>query len=75
MPARGMTAPPAFEILDDMHLSSPPRRDQPLSLEIDGLTKSYGDSKVVDDLTFTVEPGRVTGFRTADCGQAKWSWM
>ncbi|MCP4223127.1 MAG: ATP-binding cassette domain-containing protein [Actinomycetia bacterium] len=26
------------------------------------LTKTYGDRAVVDDLTFTVEPGRVTGF-------------
>jgi ABC-2 type transport system ATP-binding protein len=27
-----------------------------------GLTKRYGDKVAVDDLTFTVEPGRVTGF-------------
>src|SRR5262249_51769365 len=26
------------------------------------LTKDYGDKRAVDDLTFTVEPGRVTGF-------------
>jgi ABC-2 type transport system ATP-binding protein len=31
-------------------------------LEIDSLTKSYGDTTVVDGLTFTVQPGRVTGF-------------
>ncbi len=31
-------------------------------LEIEHLTKRYGHEKVVDDLTFTVEPGRVTGF-------------
>ena len=27
-----------------------------------GLTKAYGDKTVVDHLSFTVEPGRVTGF-------------
>ena len=29
---------------------------------VEHLTKSYGDTTVVDDLSFTVEPGRVTGF-------------
>ena len=37
-------------------------RDRPLTLEFDSLTKSYGDTTVVDGLTFTVRPGRVTGF-------------
>jgi ABC-2 type transport system ATP-binding protein len=27
-----------------------------------GLTKRYGDELAVDQLTFTVEPGRITGF-------------
>ncbi|MYS87566.1 ABC transporter ATP-binding protein [Embleya scabrispora] len=31
-------------------------------IEVHGLTKRYGARVVVDDLTFTVEPGRVTGF-------------
>ena len=31
-------------------------------LVIEHLTKRYGDHTVVDDLTFTVEPGKVTGF-------------
>ncbi len=31
-------------------------------IEARGLTKRYGDTTAVDDLTFTVEPGRVTGF-------------
>ncbi len=31
-------------------------------LVVEHLTKQYGDSTVVDDLTFTVEPGRITGF-------------
>jgi ABC-2 type transport system ATP-binding protein len=32
------------------------------SIEISGLTKTYGDTRAVDHLSFTVEPGRVTGF-------------
>lgn len=31
-------------------------------LEIDHLTKRYGDHAVVDGLSFAVRPGRVTGF-------------
>src|SRR5262245_3955088 len=31
-------------------------------IEVQGLTKRYGDTLAVDDLTFTVQPGRVTGF-------------
>jgi len=31
-------------------------------IEARGLTKRYGDTLAVDDLSFTVEPGRVTGF-------------
>jgi len=31
-------------------------------LAVTNLTKRYGGHNVVDDLTFTVEPGRVTGF-------------
>jgi ABC-2 type transport system ATP-binding protein len=29
---------------------------------VDGLTKAYGDRRAVDDLSFTVAPGRITGF-------------
>ena len=32
------------------------------SLEFENVTKRYGHEVVVDDLTFTVKPGRVTGF-------------
>ncbi|TDV57486.1 ABC transporter ATP-binding protein [Actinophytocola oryzae] len=32
------------------------------TIEARGLTKRYGDKLAVDDLDFTVEPGRVTGF-------------
>jgi ABC-2 type transport system ATP-binding protein len=31
-------------------------------IEIDGLTKKYGSRLAVDDLTVTIQPGRVTGF-------------
>jgi ABC-2 type transport system ATP-binding protein len=31
-------------------------------IELDGLTKRYGRRVAVDDLTVTIEPGRVTGF-------------
>src|ERR1700704_3086965 len=31
-------------------------------IELRGLTKVYGPTKAVDDLTFTVKPGIVTGF-------------
>ena len=31
-------------------------------IEARGLTKKYGETVAVDDLTFTVQPGRVTGF-------------
>ena len=31
-------------------------------IEASGLTKNYGDKRAVDDLTFTVHPGVVTGF-------------
>jgi ABC-2 type transport system ATP-binding protein len=32
------------------------------SIEIDGLTKAFGGRLAVDDLSFSVAPGRVTGF-------------
>src|SRR6202000_2230388 len=31
-------------------------------IEVKGLTKRYGDKVAVDDLSFVVEPGKVTGF-------------
>jgi ABC-2 type transport system ATP-binding protein len=31
-------------------------------IEIENLTKTYGDRTAVDDVSFTVRPGRVTGF-------------
>lgn len=32
------------------------------SIDVKDLTKEYGTTRAVDDLTFTVRPGRVTGF-------------
>ena len=31
-------------------------------IEAAGLTKRYGSKTAVDDVTFTVQPGKVTGF-------------
>ncbi|HAS31126.1 MAG TPA: ABC transporter ATP-binding protein, partial [Microbacterium sp.] len=31
-------------------------------LRLQGLTKSYGERRVLDDVTFDVAPGRLTGF-------------
>ena len=31
-------------------------------IEVEGLTKRFGKTLAVDDLTFSVEPGRITGF-------------
>lgn len=35
---------------------------RPLAIEVDRLTKRYGTRAVVSDLSFTAQPGRVTGF-------------
>lgn len=35
-------------------------------ISVSGLTKRYGDRTVVDDVTFTLEPGTVTGFLGAN---------
>ncbi|SET61845.1 ABC transporter ATP-binding protein [Geodermatophilus poikilotrophus] len=40
--------------------SSPHRR--PVRVEVHGLSKSFGAVRAVDDLSFTVEPGSITGF-------------
>jgi ABC-type multidrug transport system, ATPase component len=33
-----------------------------IPIQIDGVTKQFGDVAAVSDLSFTVEPGRITGF-------------
>ncbi len=40
-------------------------------IEVRGLTKRYGDKLAVDDLSFTVQPGRVTGFLASPTRVAK----
>jgi len=40
----------------------PERRVGPAVIEVRGLNKRYGDVVAVDDLTFDVQPGLVTGF-------------
>jgi ABC-2 type transport system ATP-binding protein len=32
------------------------------TIEIDGLRKRFGSTQALDGMTFTVQPGRVTGF-------------
>ncbi|NEK57365.1 ABC transporter ATP-binding protein [Geodermatophilus sabuli] len=44
-----------------MQPGSTAHRD-PVRVEVRGLTKTFGAVRAVDDLTFTVEPGSVTGF-------------
>jgi len=36
--------------------------EEPPRIGARGLTKRFGDKLAVDQLTFTVEPGRITGF-------------
>ena len=33
-----------------------------LEITVDGLTKDFGATRAVDDLSFEVKPGRVVGF-------------
>jgi ABC-type multidrug transport system ATPase subunit len=37
-------------------------RADPVRVEVDGLTKTFGAVRAVDSLSFTVQPGSVTGF-------------
>ena len=39
-----------------------PKHDQPLMAAVTNLSKHYGDVVAVDDVTFTLRPGTVTGF-------------
>src|SRR5579862_3955522 len=40
---------------------TPERREQ-VMIEVQNLTKRYGKTVAVDEVSFVVEPGRVTGF-------------
>ncbi|GAA1136968.1 ABC transporter ATP-binding protein [Ornithinicoccus hortensis] len=46
------TAPPA----------PPPSAPPGTAIEVEGLSKKFGDFAAVDDLSFRVQPGRITGF-------------
>src|SRR4029450_8947993 len=37
-------------------------RQRPRVIEVEGLSKTFGPTLAVDDLTFSVEPGKITGF-------------
>jgi ABC-2 type transport system ATP-binding protein len=52
------STPPQSAIID----LSPPARPGAGQIVVSGLTKRFRKTNVVDNLSFTVEPGRVTGF-------------
>jgi ABC-type multidrug transport system fused ATPase/permease subunit len=48
-------------------IAAPPARlDNPCMIEIEHVTKRYGDKVAVDDLSFSVKPGIVTGVSGAE---------
>ena len=49
----------AIRQLPELKIGTAPRS---YPIAIDHMTKTYGDATVVNDLSFVVEPGRVTGF-------------
>jgi ABC-2 type transport system ATP-binding protein len=55
----GVAADPSTDVRPEAGDLAP---DDGIVLSIDHVTKRYGRRTVVDDLTFTVRPGRVTGF-------------
>src|SRR5580693_9048917 len=59
--APGPPAPPDWAHMADGH-GARARGRKPVMIEARGLTKRFGDKLAVDQLTFTVEPGRITGF-------------
>src|SRR3954465_14343031 len=59
--ALGWSRRPADDEETAIHPGSTAHRD-PVRGEVRGLTKTFGAVRAVDDLTFTVEPGSVTGF-------------
>lgn len=57
-----MTAPTTGRSPSTQPPADEPDRTAGYVLEVDHVTKRYGKNTVVDDLSFTVPPGRVTGF-------------
>jgi ABC-2 type transport system ATP-binding protein len=57
----GEPDPPALPEEDAISSGSTAAPD-PVRVDVSGLTKTFGSVRAVDDLSFTVEPGQVTGF-------------
>jgi ABC-2 type transport system ATP-binding protein len=56
-------APPSTEEDDQMSEASlPGPQRRPTAIEVTGLRKRFGPTLALDGMTFTVEPGQVTGF-------------
>jgi ABC-2 type transport system ATP-binding protein len=58
----GRDAGPAGRCEEDEISSGRSPALDPVRVEVNGLTKNFGPVRAVDDLSFTVEPGQVTGF-------------
>jgi ABC-type multidrug transport system ATPase subunit len=56
----GRTSRPTHD--EESAISTAAPRFAPMRVEVTGLTKSFGAVRAVDGLSFTVEPGSVTGF-------------
>jgi ABC-2 type transport system ATP-binding protein len=53
---------PASDVQEFAIRSGSPAAVEPVRVDVRGLTKSFGEVHAVTDLSFTVEPGSVTGF-------------
>src|SRR3954452_2626387 len=58
----GRVTGPSGATEEDQISSATPPALEPVRVEVDGLTKTFGTVRAVDDLSFTVEPGQVTAF-------------
>jgi ABC-2 type transport system ATP-binding protein len=58
----GRDAGPAGASEEDEISSGRSTALDPVRVDVNGLTKTFGSVRAVDDLSFTVEPGQVTGF-------------
>ena len=58
----GRVVGPAGAIEEDEISSGRTAAPDPVRVDVSGLTKTFGSVRAVDDLSFSVEPGQVTGF-------------